>query len=73
MLSCSSVFHVQVFIFILFYFVIIIIIIIIFLGGGGEGRVFSVRYRPNAASVGWSPGRKLVMTDMHNQVMVSCL
>ena len=32
-----------------------------------------VRYRPNATSIGRSLGRKLVTTDMHNDVMASCL
>ena len=41
-------------------------------GGGGGGGGVPVRYRPNAVSSEWSLGRKLVMTGMHDQVMVSC-
>ena len=40
---------------------------------GERGGVVPVRYRTNAVSSWWSLGRKLVTTDMHNDVLASCL
>ena len=34
-----------------------------------KGGWVPVRYRPNAASVGWSLGCKLATTHIHNHVM----
>ena len=70
MISCSSVFHAQVSV----IYRYIIYIYIFFLSGGGGGWRFLFRCRPNATNVGGAlHGHKIVTTEMHNQVMFSCL